>query len=342
VAGGAAAAGTVGSAAAGGVADLPTSTGEASIPPILPDAVTEDHSGRREADGGPPGRSRRRRRVRIAAAVAAVAVLAVVAVVLLLPGPGPKPKPRPVPVFSPVAAKSGFAPVYGDVYVYYRQGNQSNAELSGDIKHVTKSEVAQLYAQQFPYNHAPVPVGSVLLHPAGKTASYTFQVTPVLATRYKVEVFGSSTATTPVARSATRTIYVDIESTAHGNPATCARPVCHESFRYRVPVPSPALGAVMSETVYAYFKLNLSAGKVPAAPTVLQLSAGDPQVSAPQRVSADEYEFTITYVFQVGNDAYNWSSTWCTKDIEATDGIGLPGHHGCGDPTVPAAANYLG
>ena len=337
-----ASAGTVGSAAAGGAADLPTSTGEASIPPMLPEAVTEDHSGRREGDGGPPERSRRGRRVRIAAAVAAVAVLAVVAVVLLLPGPGPKPKPRPVPVFSPVAAKSGSAPVYGDVYVYYRQGNQSNAELSGDIKHVTKGEVAQLYAQQFPYNHAPVPVGSVLLHPAGKTASYTFQVTPVLATRYKVEVFGSSTATTPVASSATRTIYVDIESTPHGNPATCARPVCHESFRYRVPVPSPALGAVMSETVYAYFKLNLSAGKVPAAPTVLQLSAGDPQVSVPQRVSADEYEFTITYVFQVGNDAYNWSSTWCTKDIEATDGIGLPGHHGCGDPTVPAAANYLG
>jgi hypothetical protein len=260
----------------------------------------------------------------------------------LLPGPGPKPKPRPGPVFSPVAVKSGFAPVSGDVYVYYRQGNQSKAELSGDIKHVTKGEVAQLYAQQFPYDRAPVPVGSVSLRPAGKTASYTFQVTPVLATRYKVEVFGSRTATVPLASSATRTIYVDIESAPHGNPPVCARPVCHESFRYRVPVPSPALGAVMSETVYAYFKLNLSAGKVPAAPTVLRLSAGDPRVSAPQRVSADEYEFTITYVFHVGNDAYNWSSTWCTKDIEATDGVGLPGHHGCGDPSVPAAANYLG
>jgi Protein kinase domain len=331
-----------GASAAGGVADLPTSTGEASIPPVLSDAVTEDHSGRHDGDGGRPGRGRRRRRLGIAAAVAAVALLAVVAVVVLLPGPGPKPKPRPVPAFSPVAAKSGFAPVSGDVYVYYRQGSQSNAELSGDIKHVTKGEVAQLYAQQFPYNRAPVPVGSVLLHPAGQTASYTFQVTPVLATRYQVEVFGSSTATTPLASSPTRTVYVDIESTPHGNPATCARPVCHELFRYRVPVPSPALGAVMSETVYAYFKLSLSAGKVPAAPTVLLLSAGDPQVSAPQRVSADEYEFTITYVFHVGNDAYNWSSTWCTKDIEGTDGVGLPGHHGCGDPSVPAAANYLG
>jgi len=99
---------------------------------------------------------------------------------------------------------------------------------------------------------------------------------------------------------------------------------------------------VMSETVYAYFNINLSAGKVPTAPTVLQLDAGDPRVSTPQRVSADEFEFTITYVFHVGNDAYNWSSTWCTKDIEATDGVGLPGHHGCGDPSVLAAANYLG
>jgi hypothetical protein len=347
---GAASAGTAGSGAAGGagagtggaaagtasgVADLPTSTGEASIPPVLPGPVTPDHSGRHDGNGGPPGRRRRRRRAGIAAAVAAVAVLAVAAVVLLLPGPGPKPKPRPVPVFSPVAAKSAFAPVSGDVFVYYRQGKQSKAELSGDIKHVTKGEIAQLYAQQFPYNRAPVPVGSVLLHPAGKTASYTFQVTPVLATRYRVEVFGSSTATAPLASSATRTVYVDIESTPHGNPPACARPVCHDSFRYRVPVPSPALSAVMSETVYAYFNINLSTGKVPAAPTVLRLGPGDPQVTAPQRASADEYEFTITYVFHVGSDAYNWSSTWCTKDIEATDGIGLPGHHGCGDPAFP-------
>jgi Protein kinase domain len=354
---GAASAGTAGSGAAGGaragagvaaadtasgLADLPTSTGEASIPPVPSGPVIPDHSGRHDGDGGRPGRGRRRRRVGIAAAVAVAAVLAVVAVVLLLPGPGPKPKPRPVPVFSPVAAKSAFVPVSGDVFVYYRQGNQSKAELSGDITHVTKGEVAQLYAQQFPYNRAPVPVGSVLLHPAGKTAGYTFPVAPVLATRYRVEVFGSSTATTPLASSATRTVYVDIESTPHGNPPACARPVCHDSFRYRVPVPSPALSAVMSETVYAYFNINLSTGKVPAAPTVLHLDAGDPQVTAPQRASADEYEFTITYVFRVGNDAYNWSSTWCTKDIEATDGIGLPGHHGCGDPSVPAAANYLG
>jgi hypothetical protein len=32
-----------------------------------------------------------------------------------------------------------------------------------------------------------------------------------------------------------------------------------------------------------------------------RLSAGGPRVSAPQRASADEYEFAITYVFHVGN-----------------------------------------
>jgi hypothetical protein len=44
---------------------------------------------------------------------------------------------------------------------------------------------------------------SVALHPSGTAAPYTFQVTPTLATRYTVEVFRNSTATAPLASSAT-------------------------------------------------------------------------------------------------------------------------------------------
>ena len=321
-----------------GRADLPTSTGEASIPPLLSEAATQGHSGGNGGDTAGHEQERRRRRARIGAAALAAVILAVVAVILLIP----RPAPPPAPVFSPVAAKSAFTPVSGDVYVYYSQGSQANAELSGVIKRVAKGEVVQLYAQQFPYRRAPVQVGSVILHPSGTTAKYAFRVTPVLATRYQVEVFGSSTATTPLASSATRTIYVDIESTSHGNPPACARPACHETFRYRVPVPASALSAEMLDAVYAYFNIDLSTGKVPPAPTVLLLGAGDAHVAAPQILAPDEYEITITFTFDVGNDAYNWDSTWCTKDGEAENGIGLPGHHGCGDKSVPAAANYLG
>ena len=41
--------------------------------------------------------------------------------------------------------------------------------------------------------------------------------------------------------------------------------------------------------------------------------------------------------------AYNcWKWTTCSKDTEAADGIGLPGHHGCGAERVLSSAPYLG
>jgi serine/threonine protein kinase len=320
-----------------GSADRPTSTGEASIPPPPAPATSPAYPSQGIGGSGERERSRRRR-VRLGAAALAIVVLAAagVAVALLAHHPAP-----PVPEFSPVAARSAYTPVTGDVYVEYRGGRQANAELSGEIKHVASGEVAQLYAQPFPFSHAPVLDGSVILHPAGTTARYAFPVTPVLATRYQVEVFGSSTATTPLASSAARTIYVSLNGTT-GNGQTCGRPVCHETYVSKVLVPPSALSTELSKAWYAYFAVNLSPAKTPAAPTVLVLNGGDAHVFPSQRLSADEFEYTVTFAFQIGNDGSNWSWTGCDIDTEAADGIGLPGHHGCGDQSVLASAPYLG
>jgi hypothetical protein len=252
-----------------------------------------------------------------------------------------RPHPGPVPSFSLIAARSAFPPAAGDVYVEYQEGSSASAELSGEVKHVAKGEVAQLYARQFPYTRAPVPVGSVILHPSGSTATYAFRVTPILATRYTVEVFGSSAAAAPLVTSASRTIYVATGG-SYGNAQTCTRPVCHETLPVHVLVPASALSTEISKPWYVYFNINLSAGKVPPAPKVLLLNAGGARVTAPQRVSAGEFERTITLSFSVGNDAYNWDWTSCNQDTEAQDGMGLPGHHGCGARGVDVSASYLG
>ena len=60
------------------------------------------------------------------------------------------------------------------------------------------------------------------------------------------------------------------------------------------------------------------------------------------RIAADEFSETVTFSFRIGNDAYNWEWTSCSKDTEAADGIGLPGHHGCGAERVLSSAPYLG
>jgi hypothetical protein len=241
----------------------------------------------------------------------------------------------------PIAASSGLPPVTGDTWVVYKDGKDDSVRLHGDIKGVKNGEVAQLYAQQFPYKSAPRPAGTVILRPSDRVAGYSFRVTPSLATRYRVELLRSSAAKVPLAASATRTVYVALNGTS-GKAQTCGRPICHEVFHVRVRVPAPAMATELAKPWYAYFGLNLAPSKAPAAPRRYRLGAGDPHVSKSRQISATEFEVTVSYAFRVGDHAYNWNWNICAKDTETRDGIGLPGSHGCGDRYLLASAPYSG
>jgi hypothetical protein len=52
--------------------------------------------------------------------------------------------------------------------------------------------------------------------------------------------------------------------------------------------------------------------------------------------------FNVSYRFFVGNHGYYWSWIACAKDSETTDGLGLPGTHGCGAKRLSDNTNYLG
>jgi Protein kinase domain len=257
------------------------------------------------------------------------------------PGRGTPARKPGSPLTVPISLKSALPAVTGDVYVVYRGGQHANAEVYGEIKKAANGEVAELYAQQFPYRNAPTRVGSVILHPAGTTARYEFQVTPTLATRYRVELFQSSTSSTPFATSGIATVYVAIGASTGSTPA-CGSPVCHESLQTTYTSPPSVLQTEMSKPLYMYFGLNLAPTKTPPTPKWLSLGAGHGLVIGSQRISADQFVETVTFSFTVGNDAYDWAWTTCLKDTEAEDGIGLPGHHGCGDQRVLYSANYLG
>ena len=66
----------------------------------------------------------------------------------------------------------------GDEYVIYRAGQNGSARVHGEVGHVIRGETAELYAQPFPYRHAPVPAGSVVLKASRSGAAYAFSVTP--------------------------------------------------------------------------------------------------------------------------------------------------------------------
>jgi hypothetical protein len=82
----------------------------------------------------------------------------------------------------------------------------------------------------------------------------------------------------------------------------------------------------------------------PATPATLQLGAGDPTVSAPEEISSDEYQFTLTFSFSSNSEAWRDAYRHCTLSMEAEDGIGLPGSgaNGCGGVTLPQDAGYIG
>jgi hypothetical protein len=305
-----------------------------SIPAAATDVITPAGQPAAGDDGGrEQPRRRTRRHIVIAASILAAAGLATG--FLLVGSQAP-------PITVPISVSSALPAVSGYVYVVYRGGTQADAEVNGEIKNASNGEIAELYAQQFPYQKPPVQVGSVILHPAGATARYEFQVTPTLATRYQVELLRSSTSSAPFARSATATIYVTANQTT-GDSVACLRPVCTESIIVVYMVPPSLLQAELSKPLYIYFGVNLAPVKVPPEPHWLTLGSGHGHVILKQTFSSHEFIETVSLSFTIGDDALDWAMRACVKDTETADGFGLPGYHGCGGQRVKSnTAGYLG
>lgn len=261
----------------------------------------------------------------------------------MLRSPAAKPKPPPKLASFPITARSGLAPQSGDVWVMYGDGGAAQAQVYGEVKGARRGYVARLYAQPFPFTAKPAAVASVTLHPAHKLAPYAFKVTPVLATRYYVSVFASRKSKRLLGSSSTAAVYVATTMT-HTTARACSRPTCHETFTLKVRVPPSTLGTELAKRWYTYFGLTLSkSATLPKGPAVLQLGAGSPKISAPRRISADEYAVTVAFSFPIGKKGANtWFWAACAPDSETADGIGLPGAHGCGAKAIPAVHSYLG
>jgi hypothetical protein len=247
----------------------------------------------------------------------------------------------------PLAAVSGLTPVNGDQYVVYHSGRDASARLHGTVTHATPGEVARLYAQPFPYDHAPAPAGFVVL--AG--GSYTFTVTPSVATRYHVDLFPGRVVIGPPTRSKTLTLYV-VRDVVHAALPPCQRVLCEPVIHLHVFVPSSAMGPELRKRWLTYSGLTEAkqtelkpTGAGPTGvtpPRRLVLGQGHPKVGPPQRISATEYGVTIAYLFAVIPGSYSFRFKACAPDTEAGDGLGLPGRHGCGAKAVTVPGGYLG
>jgi hypothetical protein len=238
-----------------------------------------------------------------------------------------------------VAASTKLPLVTHDALVLYQQGAYASAKIHGTISGAGAGEVARLYAQPFPYKKAATAVATVTLK--ASEASYSFTVSPSLATHYWVRLFKSKTAAAPVAASRLQNVYVALANVVTG-VKTCGRPTCHETITLTTKVPRSALGTELAKRVYAYFAVSLSKSGTPKPPTTLTRNGGKASVSKSTRLSATGYKFTVKFTFTVGNDGYDWLWNECSKDAVAKDGLGLPGTHSCGAGKISASILYLG
>jgi hypothetical protein len=256
--------------------------------------------------------------------IAAVAMAGAIAAVPQLPAFA---APATTPTIS-IAAKSGLPRITGDVLVVFRS-SLGSAKIKGTITGAADGEVVKLYAQRFPFNKAAAPIGTpITLSSPGASTPYSFNATPTLATRYTVELFADSTATSPLATSATVTVYVAAHSRS-SRFTGCGRPTCRTTFHLKTIVPASTLKTEMPKRWFVYFGVRFSStGR--ALPKTLRLGAGHARVSRARKINGHEYAVNISFSFFVGNHGFNFAFFPCQKDTEAKDGLNLPGHHGCG------------
>jgi hypothetical protein len=243
----------------------------------------------------------------------------------------------PAAVTVTIAAKSRLPRVTGHTFVVFKAGKFAKATISGAISGAQIGDVATLFARPFPYTHPFAPIGTPITL-ASASQRYSFPVVPALATRYRVKV---TRAGTQVGESAVKIVYLTIGG-RFTNAKRCARPVCTQRLRFIVTVPASALGRESAKHLYFYFGLRLSRSRIPRAPRRLKLDT-HARVSRVRRLSAIRFQWRITWSFRIGNHGYNFLPAACTKDTEARDGVGLPGHHHCGDKSFSVAkTRYLG
>jgi hypothetical protein len=227
----------------------------------------------------------------------------------------------------------------------YQHDKYETATISGAVSGATSGNVAQLYAQPFPYKHAPAAVaGQQLVLDGSSSETYSFHAIPGIATRYSVEVLTSATATTPpLATSPSSMVYVATDQWLTGfrtcnPPRRGQRPVCHQTVHVYTLVPASAYRTESRLKFYFYFAVALNASHIPAAPIWVYLNRDVVKISAAKKISSHEFEQTVTLAYRIGDhDAYSGNYDFCSKSAEPSDGVNLPGHHHCGDKRVKAS-----
>jgi hypothetical protein len=207
------------------------------------------------------------------------------------------------------------------------------ATISGQITGAASGDVASLLDEPFGAKTFTA-TGSKLTLSGSASESYSFTVKPTIATRYEVEVLTGSTIDVT---SGTQTVYITSFADIPGNHKKCSASRCVFTYNAYIRVPASAYATEVHKHLYIY--QDVWYGKAVGKYFYLSTSA---KAAKPKRINSSEYEIALTFYIPLRHGEATWSTSFCTKDTESRDGVGLPGRHGCGNKRFPLTAVYLG
>jgi hypothetical protein len=202
--------------------------------------------------------------------------------------------------------------------------------VSGHLSSGQSGKQVVLETQKFPFTGTFHQAATTTTGPSGDYVFTHFK--PRLATRVQVHL-GSN----PSVKSSTPTAYV-IAEYAHihcvirqsGKDHGCTKPPNGDQtihFDFHLRFPASAYNAEAVKPVYVYFGLRTGSTQQPDTDklrkTVNQTKLGN-----------NETAVNVAYSFHAPNGKWAYHLATCIKFTEAADGLGLPGNHHCGDPTV--------
>ena len=229
-------------------------------------------------------------------------------------------------------AVNGLVDGYAVVIYKATHDNWDQATISGTVTGYASGDVVSLLQEPFGKKAFTATGKTVTLTTVG---TYSFTATPSVATKYEVQV---STGGSLDFTSGTQTVYVSAGAGYAKSHKKCSSSSCTFSYKFYIYLPASAYKTEVRKHLYEYIAEWYSAS---GSPKWYYLSASA-KASRPAKVHSGEIEYTLTFYIHLRSGENYWQTFACTKDDEKKDGLGLPGHHDCGDKRISATAIYVG
>jgi hypothetical protein len=202
------------------------------------------------------------------------------------------------------------------------------ARVSGRLASRADGVEIQLLADRWPFESFAT-AATATTHDGGR---YGFRVKQPVGTRYRARL-----ADQPAMQSRTVTVYrrlvgrlVRCNYCSRPNPAAGTVYTLRVTYALR----SARGSRYRPGRQYFYFGLR----KDTRRPRILRRA----KRARIHRVRPHRYRQVIRHRFRVPRGRYTFEFTACERDHFGRDGLGLPGHHHCGDRRVRSSVRYLG